>query len=144
VVEGLGLELFAQAVARGVEVKVMLPSVASTDNAIVQHASHRHFEELLAAGVEIYEYDRTLLHQKVIVADRLWSTIGSANFDDRSFELNDEVQLGVVDRGIADTLAEAFERDLRHARRIDLDEWRRRTWRHRLKDRLAYSINEQL
>ncbi len=115
VVEGLGLELFKQAVARGVAVKVMLPSVESTDNAIVQHASHRHFEELLAAGVEIYEYDRTLLHQKVIVVDRLWSSIGSANFDDRSFELNDEVQLGVVDPGIARQLVAAWEDDLRFA-----------------------------
>lgn len=144
VAEGLGLELFKQAVARGVSVKVMLPSVESTDNAIVQHASHRHFEDLLAAGVEIYEYDRTLLHQKVIVVDRLWSSIGSANFDDRSFELNDEVQLGVVDPGIARQLIAAWEDDLRFAKRIDLEEWRRRDWWHRLKDRLAYSINEQL
>ena len=144
VVEGLGLELFKQAVARGVSVKVMLPSVEATDNAIVQHASHRHFEELLGAGVEIYEYDRTLLHQKVIVVDRLWSSLGSANFDDRSFELNDEIQLGLVDPAIARQLIAAFEGDLRFAKRIDLEEWRRRDWWHRLKDRLAYSLNEQL
>jgi cardiolipin synthase len=144
VVEGLGLKLFEQAIARGVEVKVMLPSVASTDNPIVQHASHRHFEELLVSGVEIYEYDRTLLHQKVIVVDRLWSTIGSANFDDRSFELNDEVQLGMVDPRIARILVDAWENDLRSARRIDLEQWRRRGWWHRVKDRLAYALNEQL
>jgi cardiolipin synthase len=127
-----------------VKVKVMLPSVESTDNPIVQHASHRHFDDLLAVGVEIYEYDPTLLHQKVIVVDRLWSSIGSANFDDRSFELNDEVQLGIVDQRIARSLVDAWENDLRSAQRIDLEQWRRRGWWHRLKDRLAYSINEQL
>ena len=144
IVEGLGLELFRLAEARGVDVKVMMPSVASTDNAMVQHASHHHFEALLAAGVELYEYDRTLLHQKVIVVDRLWSTVGSANFDDRSFELNDEIQLGVVDARIARQLIAAWENDLRFAKRIDLEEWRRRGWWHRLKDRLSYTINEQL
>jgi cardiolipin synthase len=144
VVEGLGIALFKDAVERGVRVRVMLPSVEATDSAIVQHASHRHFEELLDAGVEIYEYDRTLLHQKVMVVDGLWSTVGSANFDDRSFELNDEIQVGVVDRGIAQELAQAWEDDVRFARRLDPAEWKRRGWWHRLKDRLAYLLNEQL
>ena len=96
------------------------------------------------AGVEIWEYDRTLLHQKVMVVDRLWSSIGTANFDDRSLELNDEVQLGMVDPGLARTLADAWDADLRFAHRIDPAAWQRRGWWHRLKDRLAYTINEQL
>jgi len=144
VVEGLGIQLLEAAVARGVKIKVMMPSVDATDNAIVQHASHRHFEQLLDAGVEIWEYDRTLLHQKVMVVDRLWSSIGSANFDDRSLELNDEVQIGVVDPQIAKTLSDAWEADSRFARRIDPAAWKRRGWWHRLKDRLAYTLNEQL
>jgi cardiolipin synthase len=144
VVEGLGIALFKDAVARGVRVRVMVPSVAATDAAIVQHASHRHFQELLEAGVEIYEYERTLLHQKVMIVDGLWSTVGSANFDDRSFELSDEIQVGIVDPGIASQLAAAWEEDLRFARRIDLATWKSRGWWHRLKDRLAYTINEQL
>ena len=144
VVEGLGIKLLEEAVARGVRVRVMVPSVEATDNAIVQHASHRHFEELLMAGVEIWEYDRTLLHQKTMVVDGQWSTVGTANFDDRSFELNDEIQLGIVDPRIAQQLTAAWENDAKAARRIDLAQWRQRSWWHRLKDRLAYTINEQL
>jgi cardiolipin synthase len=144
VVEKLGIDLFKNAVARGVVVKVMVPSVDVTDSAIVQHASHRHFEELLDAGVEIYEYDRTLLHQKVIIVDGYWCSIGSANFDDRSFELNDEIVLGVVDPEVVEALQAAWRADLVHARPIDLETWRRRGPWHRLVDRLSYSINEQL
>jgi cardiolipin synthase len=143
-VEDLGITLFADAVARGVSVKVMLPSVEATDSAMVQHASHHHFEELLEAGVELYEYDRTLLHQKVMIVDGLWSSIGSANFDDRSFELNDEVQLGLVDPQIVERLKADWDEDLRFTRRLDVERWRQRSLWHRLVDRVAYSFNEQL
>src|SRR5262249_21660130 len=142
--EGLGIELLKQAVARGVKVEVMMPSSEASDNALVQHASHRRFAELLTAGVEIYEYDRTLLHQKVMIIDRLWSSIGSANFDDRSLELNDEIQLGIVDAGIAGQLVAAWQDDLRYAKRIDPVAWHHRAWWHKLQDWLAYSLNEQL
>lgn len=144
VVEDLGIALFRDAAARGVSVKVMLPAVHSTDSAIVQHASHRHFETLLDAGVEIYEYEKALLHQKVMIVDDLWASIGSANFDDRSFELNDELQLGIVDAGIARELEAAWEQDLRHARKVDRATWMRRGPWHRLVDRLSYALNEQL
>jgi cardiolipin synthase len=115
-----------------------------TDSAIVQHASHRHFEELLDAGVEIYEYDRTLTHQKVMIVDGYWCAVGSANFDDRSFELNDEIVLGVVDPTVVEALQSAWREDLRSAKRIELEVWRQRSAWHRLVDRVAYSINEQL
>ncbi|MDX1583499.1 MAG: phospholipase D-like domain-containing protein [Thermoanaerobaculia bacterium] len=144
VVEETMLQLFERAIDRGVRIRVMIPSVLATDNAIVQHASHHQFERLLSAGVELYVFDKTLLHQKVMVVDGIWSAIGSTNFDDRSFELNDEIQIGMLDREIASDLLRAWDRDVRFARRIDLEEWRERGWLHKIQDELAYLLNEQL
>jgi cardiolipin synthase A/B len=144
VVDPRMIQTFEKAVARGVVIRVMIPSVTSTDNPIVQHASHRYLRELLEAGVEIWEYEKTLLHQKVMIVDGIWSSIGSTNFDDRSFELNDEIQLGILDPEIALQLKEAWADDLRFARKVELAEWNRRSLWHRLKDRMAYLIKEQL
>lgn len=139
-----GLMLIRGATSRGVKVRIMLPSADATDNALVQHASHHHFGDLLKSGVEIYEYDHTLLHQKVMTIDHVWSAVGSTNFDDRSFELNDEASLGIESAEIARALEDAFEADLRHCRRRKLDEWRDRSLWHKLIDGTAYLINEQL
>lgn len=84
---------------------------------MVQHAGHRNFEKLLRCGVRLFEYPHTLLHQKVMTVDGTWCTVGSANFDDRSFETNDE---------------------------ITLESWCRRGWRHRLMDNFYYVFNEVL
>jgi cardiolipin synthase A/B len=138
------LEALTEAVARGVRVTVMLPSAAVTDMAIVQHASHRLYEELLESGVTILEYERTLLHQKVMVIDRIWSSVGTANFDPRSIKINEELTVGILDEAIAAELLRAFEADLRFARRIELQEWRNRGILHKIQDRLAYLLNEQL
>ncbi|HEX8255347.1 MAG TPA: cardiolipin synthase [Thermoanaerobaculia bacterium] len=132
------------AVQRGVDVKIMVPSDDATDNAIVQHASHHHFGTLLKRGVKIWEYDRTLLHQKVIIVDGVWSCVGSTNFDDRSFQLNDEVSIGVLDRDIAAQLRGAFAADLRHARRVNLEAWKDRSLWHKLQDGVAYLGRSQL
>lgn len=144
VVEETLLDLFKDAVDRGVRIRVMIPSEEATDEPIVQHASHHQFTRLLEMGVELYEYEKTLLHQKVIVVDGIWSSVGSANFDDRSFELNDEIQIGIMDPGIAAELEGAWEQDLKFARKIELEEWIARGWWHNLKDRMAYIVNEQL
>lgn len=132
------------AVARGVDVKIMVPSKEATDNALVQHASHHHFGTLLQRGVKLWEYDRTLLHQKVIVVDGVWSCVGSTNFDDRSFQLNDEVSIGVLDPNVAAQLRAAFEADLRFARRVRLDQWEDRSVWHKLQDGVAYLGRSQL
>lgn len=138
------IQVIEEAVARGVSISVMLPSVEATDNALVQHASHHRFEELLELGVRIFEYDRTLLHQKIIIVDGIWSTVGSTNFDDRSLEINDEVSVGILDREIATELKEAYEDDLRHAREMTLEGWRDRGIWHRIMDRTAHLGNEQM
>jgi len=132
------------AVKRGVQVKVMVPATTSTDSPIVQHASHHHFGTLLERGVRVWEYKKTLLHQKVIVVDGTWSCIGTTNFDDRSFQLNDEASVGVIDPGIAAGLKAAFENDLKSAEERHFDEWKNRSFWHKLEDGLAYLARQQL
>ena len=138
------IEELVQAVQRGVEVSVMLPSAKATDNALVQHASHHRFGELLEKGIRIFEYEKTLLHQKVMVVDGVWSSVGSTNFDDRSLEINDEITLGILDRGIATQLKMAWEADRKYAKELSLESWNDRGLWHRLTDQLAFLGNEQL
>jgi cardiolipin synthase A/B len=133
-----------EAVQRGVDVRIMVPSDDATDSPVVQHASHHHFGTLLRRGVKIWEYQKTLLHQKVIVVDGLWSSVGSTNFDDRSFQLNDEVNIGIVDPAIAAQLRAAFQDDLRHARQRHFQEWQNRSLWHKFIDGLAYLGRSQL
>jgi len=134
----------AAAVKRGVDVKVMVPAAGVTDSPIVQHASHHRFAELMKSGIKIYEFKRTLLHQKIIVVDATWSCVGSTNFDDRSFQLNDEVSMGVLDARIASQLRAAFENDLRDTEQRHLDEWEHRSLWHKLMDGLAYLGSSEL
>jgi cardiolipin synthase A/B len=122
----------------------MVPSADASDFPVVQHAAHRNFDALLASGVRIFEYQTTLLHQKVMTIDGMWSAIGSTNFDDRSFEINDEITVGICDERIARQLEEIFERDLAHAHRMRLADWRRRPWHRQLVDFSLYLVNEQL
>lgn len=138
------LEAIAEAVKRGVDVKVMVPSTEATDSAIVQHASHHHFGTLLKDGVKIWEYDKTLLHQKVLIVDGVWSSVGSTNFDDRSFDLNDEVNIAVMDPAIAQQLRAAFFDDLKHAKQRHFDEWKNRGSWHKFVDGLSYLGRSQL
>ena len=135
---------FAAAVKRGVDVRVMVPATSSTDSPIVQHASHHIYGRLMEAGVKIYEYRPTLLHQKIIVVDGIWSCVGSTNFDDRSFQLNDEISMGVVDTTIAGELRQAFATDLSNASPQTLDGWRHRGLWHRFVDQLAYLGSSEL
>lgn len=134
----------ADAVKRGVKVRIMVPSDDATDSPLVQHASHHHFGTLLKRGVQIYEYKKTLLHQKLIVVDGVWSCVGSTNFDDRSFQLNDEVSIGVLDPAIAGQLRAAFAKDVQHAQERTFAEWQRRSWWHKVKDGVAYLGRSQL
>jgi len=138
------VDAFSQAVQRGVDVHVMVPSVDASDMALVQHAAHRNFQQLLDSGVRIFEYGRTLLHQKVMVVDSVWSVIGSSNFDDRSFETNEEISLGFLDSRLAHELEAIFEADRRHCVELNAQAWRARGLLHRLQDNALYLFNEVL
>ena len=138
------IDAFGEAVKRGVDVRVMMPSTGGSDNPMVQHAGHRNFEKLLRCRVRLFEYPHTLLHQKVMTVDGVWSAIGSSNFDDRSFETNDEITLGISDPATAQRLDAIFEKYAPRCDEIDLEKWRRRGLGHRLIDNMYYLLNELL
>ncbi|MGA0609328.1 phospholipase D-like domain-containing protein [Caldimonas sp. KR1-144] len=138
------IDAFGAAVRRGVDVRVLMPSTSGSDNPMVQHAGHRNFEKLLKNGVRLFEYPHTLLHQKIMTVDGVWSAIGSSNFDDRSFETNDEISLSILDQGLAERLDAVFERYVQRAEEIELEAWQRRGWVHKLKDNAFYLLNELL
>jgi len=138
------IDAFGEAVKRGVDVRVLMPSTSGSDNPMVQHAGHRNFEKLLKCGVRLFEYPHTLLHQKVMTVDGVWSAIGSSNFDDRSFETNDEITLGLLDESLAAQLDAVFEKYVARANEIDLERWQRRGLWHKAKDNAFYLLNELL
>jgi cardiolipin synthase len=138
------VEALAAAVKRGVDVRIMVPADHASDMRLVQHAAHRNFQQLLDSGVRIFEYQKTLLHQKVITVDGVWCSVGSSNFDDRSFETNDEVTVGFVDARLARELEAVFEADRRDCLELDAETWRRRGVLHKLQDSALYLFNEVL
>lgn len=138
------IDAFGAAVKRGVDVRVMMPSTSGSDNPMVQHAGHRNFEKLLKCGVRLFEYPHTLLHQKVMTVDGVWSAIGSSNFDDRSFDTNDELTLGIKDAALTQQLDAVFEKYVQRCEEIDLKQWQNRGLWHKFKDNMFYVFNEIL
>jgi len=138
------LQALEEAVKRGVDVKIMVPATTSTDSPIVQHASHHRYGLLLQKGIKIWEYKKTLLHQKVIIVDGVWSCVGSTNFDRRALQLNDEVSMGVLDAGLASQLKAVFADDLKFCEERHFDEWKHRGIWHKAEDGLAYLASSQL
>jgi cardiolipin synthase len=138
------IDAFGAAVERGVDVRVLMPSTSGSDNPMVQHAGHRNFEKLMRCGVRLFEYPHTLLHQKVMTVDGVWCAVGSSNFDDRSFETNDEITLGIKDPATAARLDAIFEKYVARAEEIRLKQWMRRGLLHKLQDNAYYLINELL
>ncbi len=114
-----------QIARRGVKVSVVVPGRA-TDQKWVRLASRRMWGNLLEAGVHIYEYRRAMTHAKVLLVDGTWSVIGTTNIDNRSFEHNDEVNVAMLDRLVAERLTEDYERDVADSDEITLARWRRR------------------
>ena len=138
------IKAMAAAVKRGVDVKVMVPSTDATDSPVVQHAAHHMFGTLLKNGIKVYEYKKTLLHQKVMVVDGIWSCVGSTNFDDRSFQHNDEISMAFIDTRLAQQLRATFDDDLKYAQQRKFQEWRARSLWHKAIDGLAYLGHGQL
>ena len=115
----------AEARRRGVRVR-MLVEGDITDAKPVKFAGRAQYGTLMQQGIEIYEYQPTMMHVKAVMVDGILSIVGSANFDNRSFELNDELNVVVFDRGVAARLREDFERDKQRSRRLDFESWRSR------------------
>ncbi len=123
----------ADAARRGVDVTIITAgAVSGTQNQIVRKASQAHFGNVLEAGVKIHEYGPAMLHAKTMVVDDQWVSIGSANLDNASFALNNELNVTFLDRRLAQRMTEIFERDLQSTTAVNLDEWRRHVLRHLL------------
>jgi cardiolipin synthase A/B len=128
---------------RGVTVQIIVPGT-TIDVPVVRRASRERWGELLREGVRIFEYHRTMYHVKAMIIDDLWTSIGSSNFDNRSFRLNDEANLNVYDRAFAAEQVAWFEQDLAQAHEVTLDDWRARTVPQRATDRLSGLLSRQL
>jgi cardiolipin synthase len=135
-------EALATAVKRGVRVAVLVPG--AIDHNIVRQASRGQFGRMLRAGIEIFEYRAGLLHAKTMVIDGVWSTIGSTNLDNRSFALNDELNVVIYNVVVAQRLERIFTEDLGYSERVDYREWRRRGLVDRVLELLARPIRDQL
>jgi cardiolipin synthase len=129
------------AARRGVDVRLLLPSRSDSGPALA--VQHSHYEELLRAGVKIYERDDGILHSKTMVIDHVWSIVGSSNFDHRSVLFNDEVDAVVLGKETGQRLADDFEADLQHAQAIDPQLWRRRSALEHLRENF-WRLWEQL
>ncbi len=130
-------EALVAAVARGVDVKVMVPG-RQIDLPYVRFASRLHYGELLRGGVRIYEYQPTMMHNKTMVADGLYTTIGSINFDARSMQKNEEESLAFYDPGVAAAMERIFDRDLRSCREVTYARWDHRGLAARLSETIFW------
>ena len=124
--------LLVAAVKRGVDVRVIVPSDDQNDVPATKAAGRSSLGWLLEGGVRIFEYEPTMFHLKTMVVDGIFSTVGSANFDERSFHLNEELNLFVYDAGFAETMRESFQRDLARSRPYTYATWRGRSLRQKL------------
>ena len=121
----------AGASRRGVDVRI-ITNGRQTNHKFTRWAGQANYEYLIAAGVKIYEYQRTILHAKLITVDRSWATIGSANFDNRSLVLNDELNVSMADPMIVEQLDMQFWKDIKHSSHIGIAQWQKRPWTHSL------------
>ena len=136
-------KLLMDALARGVRVRFITPG-EHTDTDTVKAASRATWGPLLQAGALIYEYQPTMYHCKVMIVDQLLVSVGSTNFDNRSFRLNDEANLNVYDAAFAKRQTEVFEDDLKRSRRVTYEEWLNRPLREKAHEKLTGWLRSQL
>ena len=139
----LTVQAMIAAARRGVRIRIITPGQI-IDAEVVRKASRAQWGRLLEAGIEISEYQPTMYHCKVMIVDSLLVSVGSTNFDNRSFRLNDEANLNVLDSEFALRQVEIFEADLERSRRITLEQWQQRPLREKLLERLASLLRYQL
>ena len=136
-------EALISAMKRGVRLRLILPGQYN-DTDLVRNASRAVWGPLLQAGALIHEYQPTTYHVKLLIVDGVWSSVGSTNFDARSFRLNDEANLNIHDADFARVQTETFETDLKQAQRITYEQWEARPWHEKLKERGAALFSSQL
>ncbi len=141
--DGMTIGALVDAANRGVVVRILVPGHYN-DVPLARRASRARWGRLLRAGVAIFEYQPTMIHCKIAVIDGYWTTVGSANFDNRSFRLNDEANLNVFSDALAEEQQRQFEQDLALSRRVSLRAWRRRPPWERLQEAVIVLLRSQL
>jgi cardiolipin synthase len=141
--DDLSIETLVTARKRGVDVEIVVPGT-KIDSELTRKASRARWGDLLGAGVEIYEYQPTMYHCKVMVVDDLWVSVGSTNFDNRSFRLNDEANLNVFDADFARQQIRDFEADRARSRRVTLEGWKKRPLSEKIMEHAAALLRSLL
>ena len=141
--DDLAIETLVAARKRGVTIEIIVPG-PETDSEIVQGASRSRWAPLLDAGVLIYEYQPSLYHCKVLIVDDVWVSVGSTNFDNRSFRLNDEANLNVYDAVFAEEQVTVFDSDKRVSRRLTRADFKNRSIFGKIFDSVAGALRQQL
>jgi cardiolipin synthase len=131
------------AAGRGVDVRILVPG-PHIDKGVVRTGGRAAYDQLLEAGARVYEFQPTMLHAKTLCVDRAWSSVGTINFDNRSFQLHDEITACVWDERFANALGEAFEHDLERSDEIDAAGWARRPLRHRAAEAATAVLRREL
>jgi cardiolipin synthase len=131
------------ALSRGVKVRIIVPG-KKVDDLVVRQASRSDWGELLQAGAAIYEYQPAMFHCKTMIVDSQMASVGSTNFDNRSFRLNEEANLNVYDKAFAERLEDVFEEDLKRSRRITYESWKSRPWHAKVLEKFSSFASSQL
>lgn len=140
------LTALKKAAQRGVSVKIIVPEMLPDNwlNHIFYHVQRGEFGDLLRSGIKIYEYQPSLLHAKTTVVDGIWSTIGSANFDNRSMAINDELNVVFYGKEMGQRMEDIFKEDLKASKQVTLAQWQQRSWLSRLLPFLLLPLRNQL
>ena len=141
--DDLSLATLVEASKRGVKIEVILPG-KTTDTELTRKASSSRWGKLLEAGIAIFEYQPTMFHCKVMIVDDSWVSVGSTNFDSRSFRLNDEANLNVFESAFAQDQIRIFEVDKVRSRQVSLQEWTQRPWTDKVLEHAAGLLRSQL
>jgi len=131
------------ALARGVKVRIIVPG-KHLDSVVVKKASRAHWGELLQAGAELYEFQPAMFHCKALIVDKQLVSVGSTNFDNRSFRLNDEANLNIYDKAFAAAVESVFKQDIARSRPVTYEAWLHRPWHERALESLSSLLSSQL
>jgi cardiolipin synthase A/B len=136
------MQELCNAVERGLRVRILVPGRKS-DHMVTRSTSRAGYGQLLKAGAEVYEYQPSMIHAKVLCVDDLWLVVGSTNFDNRSFGINDEVNLAMRDAAVAMRFQDDTARDLKESRRVSLEDWKHRPITERATELMGMVIERQ-
>ena len=132
----------ALAAEKGVTVKLIVPG-KHDDHALTRSSGRSAYGSLLKAGAKVYEYEPTMIHAKIAIFDGVWSVVGSTNLDNRSFGINDEINVAVLSPEIASRLTQDFEEDASQSRTVTLEEWEKRPLSERLMEMVGWIFERQ-